>query len=100
MASKPQVSVVVTAYNEEAYLPQALTSIKNQTLQDFELIVVDTNSTDQTAVIARKHGAKIVKENIQGMTPARETGFAAARGSIIIKVEPILFLIPPGLKTL
>lgn len=94
MLSKPLISVVVTAYNEEKYLPEALASIKNQTLRDFELIVVDNNSTDKTAKIARKLGAKVVKEKIQGMTPARETGFATAKGSIIIKVDADTVLAP------
>ncbi|MBI4099491.1 glycosyltransferase family 2 protein [Candidatus Microgenomates bacterium] len=87
MATKPQVSVVLIAYNEEKYLPQALASIKRQTFQDIEIIVVDNNSTDKTAAIAKKLGAKVIPESIQGMTPARETGFAAACAPIIVKID-------------
>jgi len=84
---KPLISVVVPAFNEEKYLPACLTSIRNQTFKDFELIVVDNNSTDLTATIAKRYGARVVTEERQGMTPARERGFRESRGSIIARTD-------------
>lgn len=84
---KPLISVVIPAFNEEKYISACLLSLKEQSFTDFEIIVVDNNSTDNTAKIARKFGAKVVRENIQGMTPARERGFMAARAEIIARTD-------------
>jgi glycosyltransferase involved in cell wall biosynthesis len=47
----PKISIIVAAYNVEAYLADCLASIGAQTFQDFEAIVVDDASTDSTAQI-------------------------------------------------
>lgn len=83
----PLISIVIPALNEERYLPFCLASLKKQTFTDFEIIVVDNNSNDNTAGVARKFGAKVVKEHIRGMTSARERGFRAARGQIIARTD-------------
>ena len=58
MSSSPSVSVLVTVYNREAYLKATLRSILNSTYEDFELIVVDDCSKDQSADIARQVAAE------------------------------------------
>lgn len=83
MSKKPYISVVIPAYNEEDYLPYCLKSLKNQKFSDFEIIVVDNNSTDKTAAIARKFGAKVIKEPKQGYIFALNTGMGKAKGEII-----------------
>lgn len=83
----PRISVVIPAYNEEKRLPSCLSSLKKQTFKDFEIIVVDNNSTDKTAGIARTFSARVVKEPIQGMTPARERGYKEAKGEIIARTD-------------
>ncbi len=87
MKNSPKISVVIPAYNEEKYLPNLLSSLKSQSFRDFEIIVVDNNSTDKTAKIARSFGAKVVKEKIKGMTPAREKGFSSAKAEIIARTD-------------
>lgn len=87
MRKIPQISVVIPAYNEEKCLSACLGSLKKQTFKDFEIVVVDNNSTDKTAKIARSFGAKVVKEPIQGMTPARERGFKEAKAEIIARTD-------------
>lgn len=82
-----KLSVVIPAYNEESYLPSCLQSLQNQTFRDFEIIVVDNNSTDKTAEIATQHGANIIHEPIKGVGAARKKGFAQARGDIIISTD-------------
>ncbi|OGG00541.1 hypothetical protein A2Y99_04230, partial [Candidatus Gottesmanbacteria bacterium RBG_13_37_7] len=84
---KPLISVVIPAYNEERYLPLCLESLKKQTFTDFEIIVIDNNCTDKTAVIAKKFGVKMVKEKIQGMIPARNRGFDEARTDFIARTD-------------
>ena len=47
------ISVIMPAYNCEAYLKEAIESILNQTFRDFELIVIDDGSTDNTGMIVK-----------------------------------------------
>jgi glycosyltransferase involved in cell wall biosynthesis len=83
-------SIVIPAYNEEAYLPRTLAAIKRamaKTDQRGELIVVDNNSGDRTADIARNHGARVVHERINQISKARNAGAAAAEGRHLIFVD-------------
>jgi len=82
-------SVVIPAFNESAYLGRALESLKLQTYpQDaFEVIVVDNNSTDDTALLASRLGAKVVSEKKVGVCSARQAGTKVARGEIIISTD-------------
>lgn len=73
-------------------------SLKKQTFTDFEIVVVDNNSTDKTADIARAFGARVVKETIQGMTPARERGFREARADIIARTDADSTVYPDWLE--
>jgi cellulose synthase/poly-beta-1,6-N-acetylglucosamine synthase-like glycosyltransferase len=50
----PAVSVIVPTFNEEKFLRNCLLSLKKQDFKDFEIIVVDNNSTDKTGEIAKK----------------------------------------------
>lgn len=100
MNNSPLISVVIPAYNEEKYLPVCLAAFKNQTFKDFELIVVDNNSKDKTAAIARKYGAKVVKETVQGMIPARERGFTEAKAEIIARTDADTIVTPNWLEVI
>lgn len=79
---KPAISVVIPAFNEEKYIKSALEGLKNQSLKDFELIVVDGNSTDRTREIAGK-GGKVLIDPKPNIGAARNTGVKAANGEII-----------------
>lgn len=100
MTKKPSISVVIPAYNEEKYLPACLLSIRHQTFKDFELIVVDNNSTDSTAKIAKLYEAKVVPEKKQGMIPARERGFREAKAEIIARTDADTVVTPDWLKVI
>jgi glycosyltransferase involved in cell wall biosynthesis len=81
-------SVIVPAYNEAAYLGRALHSLQHQDYDgDYEIIVVDNNSTDETAAIAAGHGVRVVSEPEQGVCAARQRGVDCARGEIIISTD-------------
>jgi len=83
--SQPKVSVVIPAYNEEVLLPSTLNSLKNQDYQDiYEVIICDNNSTDKTASIAKRFGAKVVMEKRKGTSYAYDTGMRAASGELIL----------------
>ncbi len=79
------ISVVVPAYNEEKWLGSCLKALKAQTFpkSNYEIIVVDNNSTDKTAQIAQKARVKVVSEEKQGYVFALRKGCSQAKGEII-----------------
>jgi len=83
----PLISVVIPALNEEGFLERTLKSLLKQDFRQFELIVVDNNSTDRTAKIAEEFGAKVVFEPKRGIGAARQRGFLEARGEIIATTD-------------
>lgn len=95
------VSIVIPAYNEEKYLDKTLESLVNQPHPnfDYEIIVVDSASTDKTAEIARGYGVKVL--SVPKKTPAfaRQKGAEAARGEIIVCVDADTRVPPNHLKT-
>lgn len=88
MKNMNRVSLVIPAYNEEHYLKECLEAIKRQTVRPYEVIVVDNNSTDKTAEIARSFPfVKLLSEKRQGVVFARDRGFNAAKGEIIGRID-------------
>jgi glycosyltransferase involved in cell wall biosynthesis len=86
--ARPTVSLVIPAYNEESHLAGCLEAIALQTVQPLEVIVVDNNSTDQTAAIAKRYPfVTLVHEPEQGVVYARNKGFSLARGDIIGRTD-------------
>lgn len=83
-------SVIVPAYNEEALLPRTLaaaTTAMAAVAPRGELIVVDNNSTDGTAAVARAHGARVVFEPRNQISRARNAGAAAAHGEVLVFLD-------------
>jgi len=89
---RPTVSVVVPIYNVEAYLADCLDSLRAQTFDDFEVIVVDDGSPDGSRAIAERYAGLdrrilvIAREN-GGLGAARNTGLAHARGRYLTFVD-------------
>jgi len=81
----PTVSVVIPAYNAEAYLREALDSVFAQTRPPDEVVVVDDGSTDRTPEILASYGerVRVVRQPNRGEAAARNTGVLAARGALI-----------------
>ena len=89
-------SVVIPALDEQDYLGACLASLAGQDYPaGFEIIVVDNDSTDATAVIAAAAGATVVFEPERGVCQARQRGTEAARGEIIISTDADTTF-PPG----
>ena len=83
--NSPAVSVVVPTYNRASRLGETLCSVFNQTYQDFELIVVDDGSTDDTSKMIQSFPDVryvFIKEN-RGVSRARNEGLAYAKGRYI-----------------
>lgn len=85
---RPRVSIVIPVYNEEDQLAACLDTIAIQTQKPFEVIVVDNNSTDRSAAIARTYSfVRVVTERRRGLVYARDRGFNAARGDVIGRID-------------
>lgn len=79
-------SVVIPLYNKEHYIEATLRSVLNQTCTDYEVIVVDDGSKDDSLSLARKFESKrvrIIHQENQGVAVARNTGILNARGEFI-----------------
>lgn len=84
-----KISVVLLAYNEAATIEHCLELLQAQTVKPYEIIVVDNNSTDESAAIARRFAAvRVIHEPVQGIIAARNRGFGEAKGDIIARVDP------------
>lgn len=84
----PRFSVVIPAYNEAGYLEATLESLRQQDFTgSYEVIVVDNNSTDDTATVAAGLGATVVPEPRAGVCWARQRGTLAARGEIVVSTD-------------
>lgn len=86
--NKPRVSVVMPAHNREKYISSSIDSILMQTYKDFELIIVDDGSTDNTVNIIKSYDdprIKLIlhKEN-KGVALARNTGYSNSLGEFIV----------------
>jgi glycosyltransferase involved in cell wall biosynthesis len=85
----PQISVVIAAYNTGQYIGRTLDSLLQQTFSDFEVIVVDDCSADNTATIVKDyqtHDSRIIlidNERNSGQCISRNRGMAIARGKYI-----------------
>ena len=88
-----KISVVIPTYNCAKFLPQAIESVLNQTCQDFELIVVDDGSTDNTKDIVsnyaktNKNTIKYIFQNNSGPSAARNTGLKVAQAEYITLLD-------------
>lgn len=87
----PLISVVLPVYNLAPYLKESLDSILNQTIQDFEIIVIDDCSTDNTIEIATSyHDSRIKilsKTENKGLIDSLNIGFKAANGKYIARMD-------------
>jgi glycosyltransferase involved in cell wall biosynthesis len=90
VTSRPAVSIVVPCYNGGVYLDGMLASLRAQTFQDFEVIVVDDGSTDQATLAKLKEIASLVRvvhQENRYLPGARNTGFREARASLVLPLD-------------
>ncbi len=104
MDPKPLVSVLITAYNRAEYISFAIESVLASTYSNFELIIVDDASTDETVNIAKQHAAKddriklYVNEKNLGDYPNRNKGASYATGKYLKYVDSDDYIYPNGLE--
>ncbi len=87
----PDYSIIIPAFNEAAYLGSTLVSVKNTqnslAPRTGEIIVVDNNSTDNTAETAKSFGATVIFEPVNQISRARNRGAKAAKGKYLIFLD-------------
>lgn len=87
-----KVSIIIPIYKVEAYLPECLESIRLQTFDDFEVLMVDDGSPDGSADICRSFASRdtrfrLIQQENGGVTAARRTGVDHATGEYVVFVD-------------
>lgn len=87
-----KISVIIPTFNEQDVILDCLKSLSHQTIQDFEVILVDDGSTDDTVKLIKKFrspkfGVKLYRQNHLGAGVARNLGAKHARGEIFVFVD-------------
>lgn len=93
MVKKPLVSVIITSRNEADVIGRLLRSVKKQDYKNVETIVVDNNSTDKTAEIARKHTKKVYNFGPE-RSAQRNYGGKIAKGEFLLFLDADMELSP------
>lgn len=93
--SNPDVSVIIPLYNLGMYLPEALNSVRKQTNPNWECIIVNDESTDNSAEIAQSlideyndPRIRLVHQHNKGLSAARNTGIRIAIGEFLVTLDP------------
>jgi glycosyltransferase involved in cell wall biosynthesis len=83
------ISVVIPTYNEEKNIERCLRALEEQTIsrQEFEIIVVDGQSSDRTVEIAQRYADRVIQQVSEGVGGARNDGVRAARGDVILTTD-------------
>lgn len=104
--NRPLVSILMTVFNREKYLRQAIESVLASTYTSFELIVVDDGSTDQSVDIAREYAAidsrvhlHVNQQNL-GDYPNRNKAASLATGKYLKYVDADDMIYPHGMETM
>lgn len=88
----PKVSVIIPAYNVDRFIGRAIESLQNQTMRNFELLIVDDGSTDRTGEVADRMAERDIRIDVihtknQGAAAARNTALDRARGEFVHFVD-------------
>lgn len=85
----PRISVVIPTYNEEDIIEKGLSNFSNQSLSrdEFEIVVVDGGSTDETVRIAKKYADTVIQQKSKGVGGARNDGVEVTRAEIVATTD-------------
>ncbi|WP_421385044.1 glycosyltransferase family 2 protein [Bacillus salacetis] len=86
-ASLPFLSIIIPARNEEGRISPLLQSLQEQRFKQFEILVVDDDSTDNTAAVAESYGATVLQNNGAGKSSACWLGAEHAKGSWLLFLD-------------
>lgn len=83
----PKFSIIIPVYNVEKYIDSCLKSVMNQTFKDYEVIVVNDGTKDNSMDIVKKYDVKVIEQKNQGLSAARNTGVKHAKGDYLIFLD-------------
>lgn len=81
------ITVVIPVLDDAEHLAVCLRALASQTRPADEIVVVDNGSADDSAAVARSFGARVLREPLRGIAPANATGFDAAGGDVIARLD-------------
>jgi len=92
MAASPELSVVMSVYNGQTYLPESIESVLKQSYTNFEFIIINDGSTDNTGQIIEKYLAKdkriiAIHHQNKGLARSLNKGIKLARGKLIARQD-------------
>ena len=95
----PLISVIVPVYNVAQFLPRCVDSILMQSFQDFEVILVDDGSSDESGVLYEQYAKsdsriRVVHQENRGLSGARNTGIENANSTFLAFIDSDSF-VPP-----
>jgi glycosyltransferase involved in cell wall biosynthesis len=95
-------SILMPVFNQEKYVRTAIESVLTQDFTDFELIVIDDGSTDNSPAIIQTYGSKLkfLRQRNQGPEVARNNGAAIAKGEYLVFLDSDDFFFPYALATI
>jgi glycosyltransferase involved in cell wall biosynthesis len=98
----PKVSVIIPTYNYADFLPEAIDSVLTQDYDDYEIIVVDDGSTDNTTEVLTRYAGKvrIIRKENGGLPSALNAGYREARGRYCLNLDADNILLPGALRIL
>ena len=83
----PKYSIIIPVYNVEKYIKKCLDSVFNQTEKDFEVIVVNDGTKDNSMNIVKNYDVTIINQENKGLSEARNNGVKKAKGEYIIFLD-------------
>ena len=83
----PKFSIIIPVYNVEKYIKKCLDSIFEQSFKDYEVIVVNDGTKDNSMDIVKEYNVKIINQKNQGLTEARNSGAKKATGEYLIFID-------------
>ena len=83
----PKFSIIIPVYNVEKYIDKCLKSVMDQTYQDYEVIVVNDGTKDDSMDIVEDYPVKVIEQKNQGLSVARNHGAEKAKGDYLIFLD-------------
>ncbi|RRN76199.1 glycosyltransferase, partial [Pseudoxanthomonas sp. SGD-10] len=101
---RPFISVIVPVYNSEPFIDKTIRSILGQTFVNFELLLIDDGSRDQSVDICNKYAEidnriTIVRKKNEGVSVARNVGLDIAKGQYVIFIDSDDWIDPEFINT-
>lgn len=83
----PKFSIIIPVHNVEKYLKKCLDSVMNQTYKNYEVIVIDDGSTDDSKKIAKKYKVNLIETEFVGVSEARNMAIKKAKGDYLVFLD-------------